>query len=54
MITAFLIVACICFGWLFVAWSKDDRVNLFIKFIFFGMTVWGIICALFSAGILKG
>lgn len=49
---AFAIVVSILFGFLFVVWKKDDLINVFLKSVFFFMTIWSVIETLIVLGIL--
>lgn len=48
----FLIVAAIVFGFFFSIWGKSNNLNLFLKFMFFCMTIWNILCILYFYGLI--
>lgn len=50
--TPFIIVATIIFALLALIWKKGDWFNFFLKALFFGMTLWGIVLSLQTLGYL--
>lgn len=47
----FVIITTVVFAFAFVTWTKKDWLNLFLKVLFFVLTVWGIIL-IYDQGIL--
>lgn len=52
MFAWFCVVAALLLLFVFVIWSKNGFVNLFIKFVYLLGAVWAIICAIKQFGLL--
>jgi len=53
VLTAYFIVAIVLFFLLYWKWSVNSKANILTKILFLIMTVWGLVCALLSLGILR-